>query len=299
MSEDNEIEESDDQAEQPRKKPRTRNMNKYEKIRLIRECCEHAEGYRPGNKTKFWAMISTLLKQHTGYELVNPGQTVTRWVKTQINELVEEEMGSGTEVERDDFKTAVEQFAERMQIVAQEIEDSVKSRQQRAAENLEAARLENSLIFEIDEPIPGVDTPVASSSTQSTSRSIALTPRPTKRKREKEPTSDQPSADAFLLSNGFKEASTILADAYRASQTVAEPRRSGIPQQEILEQRMDKLEANVQSMVEKALQAPPPATQALEKKVDQMKTEMEGMVGRVLEALTGLNAAAGLGPPTR
>lgn len=41
---------------------------------------------------------------------------------------VKEEMGSGTEVERDDFKTAVEQFAERMDTVAREIDDAVKSR---------------------------------------------------------------------------------------------------------------------------------------------------------------------------
>lgn len=61
-------------------------------------------------------------------------------MKSQINELVEEELGSGTEVEKDDFKTAVEQFATRMKTVAQEINDSVKSRQQRATENLEAAR---------------------------------------------------------------------------------------------------------------------------------------------------------------
>lgn len=139
-------------------------MNKQEKLVLIRECCEHTDEYCPWNKIMFWAMISS---QQTGYDLVNPAQTVTRWVKSQINKLVEEELGSGTEVEKDDFKTAVEQFATRMKMVAQEINDSVKSRQQRAAKNLEAARLESSLVFEIDdEPIPGVDTPV-SNSTQS------------------------------------------------------------------------------------------------------------------------------------
>lgn len=154
------------------------------------------------------------------------------------------------------------------------------------------------MVFEIDdEPIPGVDTPV-SNSTQSTSRSIALTPRPSKRKREKEPSSDQPSADIVLLADSFKEATTILADAYRASHTLAEPRGSEFPRQETIEKRMDKLEANVQSMVEKTLQSPP-ATQTLENKVDQMRTEMEGMVGRVLQALAGLNAPADLGPPTR
>lgn len=127
MDEENEIEELESQGEQPKKKARTRNMNKQEKLVLIRECYEHADKYRPLNKIKFWAMISSLLKQQTGYDLVNPAQTITRWVKSQINELVEEELGSGTEVEKDDFKTAVEQFATRMKTDAQEINDSVNS----------------------------------------------------------------------------------------------------------------------------------------------------------------------------
>lgn len=46
-------------------------------------------------------------------------------MKAQIDELVEEEMRSGIEVERNDFKTAVEMFAEQMRNVVQEIEDSV------------------------------------------------------------------------------------------------------------------------------------------------------------------------------
>ena len=73
-------------------------------------------------------MIGELLKQKTGYKLVHPMQTVIRWVKARIDELVEEKMGSGTEVERDDFKTAVEQFAKQMEEVAREIDDTVKSR---------------------------------------------------------------------------------------------------------------------------------------------------------------------------
>lgn len=119
--EDNDrAQQSGDQGERPKKKTRMRNMNKQEKLILIRECCKHADEYRALNKTKFWAIISNLLKQQTGYNLVSPGQTVTRWVKAQINELVEVEMGSGTEMERDYFKTAVEQFADRMKIVSQE-----------------------------------------------------------------------------------------------------------------------------------------------------------------------------------
>lgn len=72
MDEENEIEELESQGEQPKKKAHTRNMNKQEKLVLIRECCKHADEYLPLNKIKFWAMISSLLKQQTGYDLVNP-----------------------------------------------------------------------------------------------------------------------------------------------------------------------------------------------------------------------------------
>lgn len=93
----------DDQTERPRKRNRNRNMNIKERLVLIRECCEHADEYRPGNKTKFWAIIPEFSRQQAGYELVIPHKKITRWVKARIDELVQEEMGSGTEVERDDF----------------------------------------------------------------------------------------------------------------------------------------------------------------------------------------------------
>ena len=58
-----------------------------------------------------------------------------------------------------------------METVAQEIDDALKNCRRRAAESLEAARLENPLIFQLDdESIPGVDTPP----------SIALGHRPNK-----------------------------------------------------------------------------------------------------------------------
>lgn len=81
-------------------------------------------------------------------------------MKAQIDKLVEEETGFGTKLERDDFKTAVKSFFACMETVVQDIDDALKTRQQQAAENLEAARLRNSLIFQLDdEPISGVDTP--------------------------------------------------------------------------------------------------------------------------------------------
>lgn len=63
MDKENEIEELKSQEEQPKKKACIHNMNKQEKLILIWECCEHADKYHPLNKTKFWAMISSFLKQ--------------------------------------------------------------------------------------------------------------------------------------------------------------------------------------------------------------------------------------------
>ena len=55
-------------------------------------------------------MIRKFLKDKTGYDLQGPRVTVTRWVKARIDELVEKEIGSKTQLEQDDFKEAVEKF---------------------------------------------------------------------------------------------------------------------------------------------------------------------------------------------
>lgn len=135
-------------------------MKAQEKLVLIRERCEHAEEYRAGNKTQFWAMISDLMKQQTSYEFLNSQQMVTRWVRAELDGLVDEEMGSATKAERNDSKTAVE------------------------PENLEVARLQNSLIFQIDDdkPISSLDASRSSAATRTDrsgrpTSSIALAPR--------------------------------------------------------------------------------------------------------------------------
>lgn len=66
---------------------------------------------------------------------------MTRWVKARIDKLVEEEMGSGTQVEQDNFKAAVEQFARRMENVQKDLDEQVKDKRGNAAEMFEAARL--------------------------------------------------------------------------------------------------------------------------------------------------------------
>lgn len=126
------------------KKGHNRGMNAQEKLVLIRECCEHSDEYRGGTKTVFWTMIRELLKERTRYDLAEPRNTVLRWVKARIDELVEEEMGSGTQVDQDDFKAAVELFKDRLEAVEAEIKQSKKTKEAQAAELFEAARLQRA-----------------------------------------------------------------------------------------------------------------------------------------------------------
>lgn len=69
-----------------------------------------------------------------------------------------EEMGSGTQMEQDDFKAIVEKFCEHIEIVKNKLSLAVKDKQAQAAKLFEAARLQKAMVFEFDdEPIPGID----------------------------------------------------------------------------------------------------------------------------------------------
>lgn len=103
-------------------------MNSLKKLVLIREFYEYADGYKGRTKTAFCTMIRDLLK---GYDLAEPRNTVLRWVKACMEELVHEEMGSGTQVDQDDFKAAVELFKNRLEAVDAEIKQSRKSKEAR------------------------------------------------------------------------------------------------------------------------------------------------------------------------
>lgn len=133
-------------------------MNPEEKLALIWECVEHADEYKPGTKSVFWTRIRELLKDCTGYDLVKVRNTVVCWVETQIDELVEEKMGSGIQVDQDDFKAGVEIFKERWEIVENKIKQSKQSRKAQAAELFEAVWVQKTMVFELDnESIAGID----------------------------------------------------------------------------------------------------------------------------------------------
>lgn len=173
-------------------------------------------------------MISDLLKQQTGYEFLNSRQMVTRWVRVELDELVDGEMGSATKAERNAFKTAVGQFTDRCEFVLMENDNLVENWRQNVAENVEVARLQNSLIFQIDddEPISSPDASRSSAATR-TDRSgtpissIALAPRLNhKRKRYSNGSKSscaEPSADGLLLANAIRNGTAILANALLVS----------------------------------------------------------------------------------
>ena len=43
-------------------------------------------------------MISKLLKNHTGYDFLEPQNTIFRWVQQLTDELVSEEIGFGIQI---------------------------------------------------------------------------------------------------------------------------------------------------------------------------------------------------------
>lgn len=155
-------------------------MNTQEKLVLIRKYCEHLMEYKSRNKLAFWEMIRGILKDQTGYDLKEPKNTVLRWVSDRGEELISEEMGSGTQVDQDDFKAVVEQFAQRVKEVDEELESQVKWSQAKAVELYESARLQSAIVFGLDdEPIPELDAPSNTSSataTRASLTSIALNP---------------------------------------------------------------------------------------------------------------------------
>lgn len=69
-------------------------------------------------------------------------------------------MGSDTKVERNSFKIAVKTFTEQMKNIANNINNSIKTKQEKIAKYKEAAWFENLLIFQIDDKlIPNIDIP--------------------------------------------------------------------------------------------------------------------------------------------
>lgn len=64
------------------------------------------------------------MKKCTGYNLINPCQTIVKWVGVQIKELIKKKMGSDTKIEQNDFKVAMEQFTKHYQKITAELNNT-------------------------------------------------------------------------------------------------------------------------------------------------------------------------------
>lgn len=69
-----------------------------------------------------------------------------------------EEIGFDIQVKQNNFKTAIEKFCERIEIVKNEFSLAIKNKQISAAEFFEMAKLQKAMVFELDNKfILGID----------------------------------------------------------------------------------------------------------------------------------------------
>ena len=162
-------------------------------------------------------MISKLLKNRTGYDLLEPRNTVLQWLQQLIDELVSEEIGSGTQLEQDDFKAAVKKFCGRIEIVKNKLSTAVKDKQAQAAEFFEAARIQRAMVFELDdESIPGVD----SGASAPRGGSIVLNSSVRKQKRAGSESQENASERvASRIAESLEKSTNVLASALRSARS--------------------------------------------------------------------------------
>lgn len=159
-------------------------------------------------------MIWEFHKEYTGYDLIEPRNTVICWVKTCIDELIEKKMGFGTQVNQDNFKLAVEMFWDRLEILKADIKQSKESKEAQAAELFEATQLQKTRGFEMDdEPIVSID----SESSNLQNISITLNSSNQKQKRDRA-VSTGLSNNTVLLAETFEKSTSVLAKALVACQ---------------------------------------------------------------------------------
>lgn len=145
-----------------------------------------------------------------------------------------------------------------------ENDNLVENWRQNVAENLEVARLQNSLIFQIedDEPIPSLDASRSSAATR-TDRSPRLNHKRKRYSNGSKSSCAEPSADALLLANAIRNGTATLASALLVSgnpepASTAAPISNSLGSSEDRINKIDKIEARVgrlQDMVRQVLEA--------------------------------------------
>lgn len=154
--------------------------------------------------------------------MAEPRNTVLRWVKACMEELVQEEMGSGTQVDQDDFKAAVELFKNRLEAVDAEIKQSRKSKEARLQSFLRPLGCKKQMVFDL---MTRLFQALIQKFQHYDGHRLLLNASARKRKRDAE-SNEKPSNDAILLAEFFGQSTGILAKtliAGRSSNSLPAP----------------------------------------------------------------------------
>lgn len=174
-------------------------------------------------------MIQDILWNVTTYNLADSKSIVIRWINIRLDELIQEEISFGIEVECNNFKIFIEIFFGQIKAIKEQVNEFVKLAKQKVAKIYKAAYMKNVLVFEIDdEPIPKVDTPAFPDIRSGIwGASIALNG--TKSQKKKRLASISLSKEksnmetAIRLADSFEKTASKLANGFLASKSTAQP----------------------------------------------------------------------------
>ena len=121
------------------------------KLTLIKICCTNKEKYEQGTILKFWDTIRALLLQENGIDFSSPRQTVERWLETETQVLMDEEMESGTTHDKDDFCERVEEFLEHATKIKAKRDEKKRSLKKKLDEAQSVASVQQTLLAGMDE----------------------------------------------------------------------------------------------------------------------------------------------------
>ncbi|MCJ1348179.1 hypothetical protein MMC31_006410 [Peltigera leucophlebia] len=235
------------EGKEGRKSGRNRSMLSNEKLALVGFCAEYADEYAMNQRQKYWGKIAYLLKEKTGYALKSPRLTVEKWIKAQMGEHTLDRLGFTTQVELDEFHTAVEKFGERWQAVAKEREQLQKSQaalfasekitkfQKEKEASFDPALLQKRLVNTIeDEPLPtaGLENPAQIFKGRNTP---SVFPNGPLKRRRLEDSSHQLRETAELMVAGMKDSIGALTEGLRQSAEAVVGDRGFIGRIEVLE----------------------------------------------------------------
>lgn len=92
--------------------------------------------------------------------LKKPRNIVLWWVADYRDELIQEEIDSSIQIDQDDFRIVVEQFAGQVKAIQDKLNEQMKTSKAKSFKHYEIIRLQNAIVFDLhNEPILEVNAP--------------------------------------------------------------------------------------------------------------------------------------------